>query len=94
MSNLLHVCIYNTEPESSKELQAQISALNFVRIVAEVGCPDALDKALHHATVNLVFFHMDPHTDEVVEVIDHVSTKYPELALIAEQVVRWPRGGA
>ena len=83
MSNLLHVCLYNTEPESSKALQAQISALNFVRIVAEVGCPDALAKALHHATVNLVFFHLDPDAAAVVEVIDHVSTKYPELALIA-----------
>jgi len=83
MSNLLHVCIYNTEPESSQTLQAQVSALNFVRIVAEVGSPDALAKTLHHATVNLVFFHLDPHTSEVVEVIDHVSTKYPELALIA-----------
>lgn len=83
MSNLLHVCIYNTDPESSKELQAHVSALNFVRIVAEVGSPDALAKALHHATVNLVFFHLDPNMGEVVEVIDHVSTKYPELALIA-----------
>ncbi len=83
MSNLLHVCIYNTEPESSKTLQSHVSALNFVRIVAEVGCPDELAKTLHHATVNLVFFHLDPNTAEVVEVIDHVSTKYPELALIA-----------
>jgi len=83
MSNLLHVCIYNTQPESSKTLQAHVSALNFVRIVAEVGCPDALAKALHNATVNLVFFHLDPNAAEVVEVIDYVSTKYPELALIA-----------
>lgn len=83
MSNLLHVCIYNTEPKSSQELQAQVSALNFVRIVAEVGCPDAFAKVLSNATVNLVFFHLDPNIAEVVEVIEHVSTKYPELALIA-----------
>ena len=83
MSNLLHVCIYNTEPESSQMLQTQVSSLNFVRIVAEVGCPDALAKVLHQATVNLVFFHLDPHTSEAVQVIDHISTKYPELALIA-----------
>jgi len=83
MSNLLHVCIYNADPESSQALQAQVSALNFVRIVAEVENPEALAKTLQHATVNLVFFHLDPNTEEIVEVIDHVSTKYPELALIA-----------
>jgi pilus assembly protein CpaE len=83
MSNLLHVCIYNTEPESSKPLQAQVTALNFVRLVAEVGSAEALAKTLHQATVNLIFFHLDPNAAAVVEVIDHVSTKYPELALIA-----------
>jgi pilus assembly protein CpaE len=83
MSNLLHVCIYNTEPESSKTLQAQIGSLNFVRLVAEVNSPDELANLLHRATVNLVFFHLDPDPDQVVEVIDHVSTKYPELALVA-----------
>jgi pilus assembly protein CpaE len=83
MSNLLHVCIYNTEPESSKPLQAQVTALNFVRLVAEVGSAEALAKTLHQATVNLIFFHLDPNAPAVVEVIDHVSTKYPELALIA-----------
>jgi len=83
MSNLLHVCIYNTEAQSSQELQTQVSALNFVRIVAEVGSPDAFAKVLNNATVNLVFFHLDPNVAEVLEVIDHVSTKYPELALIA-----------
>jgi len=83
MSNLLHVCIYNTEPESSKPLQTQVTALNFVRLVAEVGNAEALAKTLHQTTVNLIFFHLDPDAEAVMEVIDHVSTKYPELALIA-----------
>ncbi len=83
MSNLLHVCIYNTEPESSKILGTQVSGLNFVRIIAEVGNPEELAKALHESTVNLIFFHLDPNPAAVVEVIDHISTKYPELALIA-----------
>lgn len=83
MSNLLHVCIYNTEPESSKNLQDQVSALNFVRIVAEVGNAELLAKTLHQTTVNLIFFHLDPDPAPVLEVIDQVSTKYPELALIA-----------
>ncbi len=83
MSNLLHVCIYNAEPESSKTLQAQIGSLNFVRLVGEVGSPDELANLLHRATVNLVFFHLDPDPEPIVEVIDGVSTKYPELALVA-----------
>lgn len=83
MSNLLHVCIYNTEPESSNALQAQIGTLNFVRVVAEVNNPDDLANLLHRATVNLIFFHLDPNPDPVVDVIDQVSTKFPELALIA-----------
>ncbi len=83
MSNLLHVCIYNMEPESSKPLQDQVTALNFVRLVAEVGNAEALAKTLHQTTVNLIFFHLDPNPEAVMEVIDHVSTKYPELALIA-----------
>lgn len=83
MSNLLHVCIYNTEPEAAKELRTHISALNFVRVVADVSSPDALAVTLDDSGVNLCFFHLDPNPDEVVRVIDQVSTKYPEVALIA-----------
>jgi len=83
MSNLLHVCIYNTDPEASKMLQTQIGNLNFVRLVAEVDNPDELANLLHRATINLIFFHLDPDPDPVVAVIDQVSTKFPELALIA-----------
>jgi pilus assembly protein CpaE len=64
-------------------LQTQVTALNFVRLVAEVGNAEALAKTLHQTTVNLIFFHLDPDAEAVMEVIDHVSTKYPELALIA-----------
>lgn len=83
MSNLLHVCIYNAEPESSKTLQDHVSALNFVRIVAEVGNAETLARTLHQTTVNLIFFHLDPDPAAVLEVIDQVSTKYHDLALIA-----------
>jgi len=90
MSNLLHVCIYNVEPESSKALQDQVSALNFVRIVAEVGSAEALSKTLRETTVNLIFFHLDPDPAAVLELIDHVSMKYPEVALIAVSHQRDP----
>lgn len=83
MSNLLHVCIYNTEPEAAKELRSHISALNFVRVVADVNSPETLAAALDDSGINLCFFHLDPDPDEVVPVIDQVSTKHPEVALIA-----------
>ena len=83
MSNLLRVCLYNTDPESSRELTDPIRALNFVRLVAEVGNPDNLATALQEHAVNLVFFHLDPDPDPVVDVIDELATRYPELPLIA-----------
>ena len=83
MSNLLHVCLYNIDPAASKELKSQISALNFVRFVAEVSRPDDLAKLLHDSPVNLVFFHLDPDPPSVLDVIDQVSARFQGLALIA-----------
>lgn len=82
MSNLLHVCLYNLEPKSSAEITKHITSLNFVRFVAEVNSAEALAKVLQDSPVNLVFFHLDPDPKTVVEVIEQVSSKLPELALI------------
>jgi pilus assembly protein CpaE len=83
MSNLLHVCLYNIDPAASKELTTRISALNFVRFVAEVATPADLAKLLRDSPVNLVFFHLDPQPAAVLEVIDQVSARFHGLALIA-----------
>lgn len=83
MSSLLHVCLYNTESEASAELAGAIRTLNFVRMVAEVKTPEELAAALHDAEVNMVFFHLDPNPDPIVEVIDQVAARYPELGLMA-----------
>ena len=83
MSNILRVCLYNVEPEASQQLQEQISALNFVRLVGEVSTAESLAEILQNGGVSLVFFHLDPDPDPVVEVIDQVSTRFHELALIA-----------
>lgn len=82
MSNLLHVCLYNLDRESSEELTRHIKGLNFVRFVAEVSAPDALAKLLQDSQVNLVFFHLDPDSKAVVEVIEEVSSRYQDLALV------------
>ena len=82
MSNLLHVCLYNTDAASSAQLTRHIQALNFVRFVAEINTPDALAQLLNDSPVNLVFFHLDPDPKPVVEVIDQVSTRFPDVALI------------
>ncbi len=83
MAKVLHVCLYNTDPDASQELQAEISQLNFVRLDAEVSTPEDLAAAIHEYPVNLIFFHMNPFPAQVVEVIDSVSTRHPELAMVA-----------
>ncbi len=83
MSNLLHICLYNLEPEASEELQGHISNLNFVRLTAEVSTPEDLAAVLENDDANVVFFHLDPNPAAVVEVIELVSTSYPGVALLA-----------
>jgi len=83
MSNLLHVCLYNTDPTSSEELGNAIRSLNFVRLVAEVSSAEELAQILHSSTINLIFFHLDPRPNPVVEVIDEVASRCPETAMIA-----------
>ncbi len=83
MGNLLQVCLYNVDAESSSELQAHIEALNFVRLAGEVSTPGDLAAALNDTPINLVFFHLDPDPVAVIEIIDEVSSRFPELAAIA-----------
>lgn len=83
MSNLLHACLYNVEPGSSAKLTARVSELNFVRLTAEVSVPEQLATVLCAGDTHLVFFHLDPIPKDVVAIIEQVSTRFPELALIA-----------
>lgn len=83
MIHLLRVCLFNTDPEASAELTRAIQELNFGRLVAELNDPDNLGTALHEEGINLVFFHLDPDPDPIIEVIEQVSARYPELAMIA-----------
>lgn len=83
MSNSLQVCLYNTEVESSDELRRQITALNFVRLVGEIGNSEGLAALLADGTVNLVFFHLDPKPAHVVQLIEQVAERFPDVSLIA-----------
>jgi pilus assembly protein CpaE len=60
-----------------------LDALNFVRLAADVGTSEDLVATLDEGAINLVIFHLDPDPDAVVEIIDEVSTHFPELASIA-----------
>ena len=82
MSNQLHACLYNTEPESTQELMDHICSLKFIRMVGEVNTSDELIAAITEGSVKIVFFHLDPDSKAIVNVIDHISTRFPELALI------------
>lgn len=83
MSTLLHACIYNQDPSSSKTLEGQVRELNFVRLVGEAKSPEELAKLLQSGQINLIFFHLDPHPDAVVEVIEQVTGRHADLATIA-----------
>lgn len=83
MSNVLQVCIYNADPDSAAELRTQVSALNFVRLCAELTTPEELSGFLHNSHVNLIFFHLDPNPSETIDLIDQVATRFPGTALIA-----------
>jgi len=83
MGSTIQVCLYNTDPSASETLREQIRALNFVRLVAEVSGPEELAAALPELGVSLVFFHLDPDPVPIIEIIDQVSTRYPDLVLIA-----------
>ena len=83
MANLLQVCLYNADPEASAELRSHLDTLNFVRLIAEAGTPEELAAALDGDAVNLVFFHLDPDPGAVIEIIEEVSSRFPELAMIA-----------
>ncbi len=82
MGQLLHVCLYNNDPDGSAELLAHLQSLNFVRLVPEVSTPDDLATVLQDYEVNLVVFHLDPKPAPIIEVIDQVSTRYPGIALL------------
>jgi len=83
MSNLLRVCLYDCETDHSEELAAQIGSLNFVRLIAVISDEHELAHKLQSGDANLVFFHLDSDPPRIVDVIESVSTRFPELALIA-----------
>lgn len=83
MSNTLNVCLYNAEPSSSVELTKQIASLNFVRLIGEATGPIELANALAGPGLDIIFFHLDPEPGEVIEIIDQVSTRHSNIALIA-----------
>lgn len=83
MSNLIHVCLFNLEEKSSKELRTHIESLNFVRLAACVSTSEELAELIPAQKINLVFFHLDPDADAVVEVIEQVATRFSDIALIA-----------
>ncbi|MCH7719752.1 MAG: AAA family ATPase [Planctomycetes bacterium] len=90
MKRSLNLCLYNTEPGSSSALREALASLNYVRLEVEVTTPQELAHALSATDISLVFFHLDPDADAVVEVIDEVATQRPDLALMATSDNRDP----
>ncbi|MCH7701792.1 MAG: hypothetical protein IID37_08895 [Planctomycetes bacterium] len=90
MKRSLDLCLYNTEPASSRALREALAGLNYVRFEVEVSTPQDLAEALSATEIGLVFFHLDPDADAVIDVIDKVATQRPDLALMAASDNRDP----
>ena len=83
MSNILQVGLFNAEPASSKALCHQIRSLHLVRLVSEVGNEKDLAHLLENSSIHAVFFHLDPHQAKVIELIQQVARRHPDIAMIA-----------
>lgn len=83
MNSLLHVCIYNTDENAIRELEDSVCALNFIRLESFVSSPEQLEQVLLDQTIHIVFFNLDPDSESVVEVIEQVTNRHPEVALLA-----------
>lgn len=83
MSHLIQACLYNQEPAAAKALTTAIRDLNFVRLVAETGTAEELASILQDSHIQLIFFHLDPKPRAVLDVIEQISSRFPEIGLIA-----------
>jgi len=90
MRRSLHLCLYNTQPERSCELREALAGLNYVHLAREVSTATDLADALADSEIGMVFFHLDPDAESVIEVIDKVATQRPDLALLAASANRDP----
>ena len=82
MTGFRRACLYNLDATSSERLRQQITSDDLLRLVKEVRSPEDLAAVIRGREVNLVLFNLDPEPGPVLEVIDQVSVRYPELALI------------
>lgn len=90
MKRSLRLCLYNTEPGSSRALREALGGLNYVHLEVEVSTSQELAHALSATEIGLVFFHLDPDAAAVIELIDKVATERPDLALMAASDNRDP----
>jgi len=83
MSEVIQVCLYNTDSEALEELHSHISNLNFIRFVGHVDDEFELLALTSEKNLGLVFFNLDPEPQQVIEVIEQFSARFPEIALVA-----------
>lgn len=92
MSSILQVGLFNAEPASSKVLSRQIQSLNLIRLVSEVGNEKDLAHLLENSSIHVMFFHLDPHHAKVIELIEQVAYRRPDVAMIALSHETGPAG--
>lgn len=81
------ICLYNTDPASSKELRRHLGVLSNVRIVAETDSAQKTVSIVRERTIDLVVIHFDPDAQKAIEVVSAVcaETKASSIGISGDQ---------
>ena len=80
------VCLYNADPDSSKELRGHLGNLNNVRIVAETDSAATTVAVVRERAIDLVVVHFDPGAAKAIETVNAVAgMKVNTIGISADQ---------
>jgi len=83
MAQSLRVLLFNADESYTPELRGILMQQSCVKIVAELDEPSLLPQALEQFPVDLLFVHLDPDVDFVLEIVRQVLESNPTLPAFA-----------
>lgn len=82
MKKIVRACLYTVDPSRSDQLLQQLAAMDLSQTVKLARTADELTTLIKGRELNLILFHLDPDPTATLKLIDQVSVRHPELALI------------
>jgi pilus assembly protein CpaE len=83
MARSVRVLLFNADESCSAELRGMLTRIPGLKIVAELDEPSLLPQAVNQFPVDLVFVHLDPAVDFVLEVMRQLLETMPGLPAFA-----------